>query len=52
MPDMTRCEALLQIIRQAVINTANRPPGRRGPFVFDEAELQSLATTLAKGLLT
>ena len=40
--------ALLDIIRAAVVNTAARPPGRRGPFVFDEAELQRLAAALTR----
>jgi hypothetical protein len=41
-------EALLQIIREAAVNVAKRPAGRRGPFVFDENELQQLAATLAQ----
>lgn len=38
---------LLELVRDAVLDTAARPPGLRGPYVFDEAELQATAAKFA-----
>lgn len=38
---------LMTIIRDAITETAKRPAGLRGPYVFDEADLQAMAAAIA-----
>lgn len=48
---IARAPTLRQIILGAIIDTAERSPLRRGPYVFDEAELQRQAAG-ARAMLT
>lgn len=45
-PAQSRDE-VVDIIRAAIVATAARPPGLRGPYVFDEAALQEQAAALS-----
>lgn len=43
-------DELHEIMAQAVVATAGRPQGRRGPWIFDEAALQEKARHARKFL--
>lgn len=43
---------LMKIIHDAITETAKRPAGLRGPYVFDEAELQAMADRIRRTPVT